>query len=248
MLKNGDLQGTVEPLISIDEFEPKAGPEKDVIVVAFYFKDEEPAQDLNTFIQRGVIDNLDVEVSPNTDDQGRYLVFVEMNRDEQFPEKFSALVKDVENLTGKINWKVKPYLSDKEFDFGDRRIFKFVILASDAYQTKDEFKMATMKEDIDNFFRSSMITNLTVSGNTVILTQNSNKIITEVVDLGDYDTVISRNFLSESAFNLEKAAYEVNVLNSILGNCSVMPIDKFLLVSKDNEVMLLKNTYVSYER
>ena len=69
-LKNGDLHGTLKPKVSIDEFEPKAGEDNDVIVVAFYLDDEDPAKDLNTFIQRGFIDTLDVEVSPNTDDEG----------------------------------------------------------------------------------------------------------------------------------------------------------------------------------
>ena len=248
MLKHGDLVGTIEPLISIDEFEPKAGDEKDVIVVAFYFKDEEPAQDLNTFIQRGIIDNLDVEVSPNTDEEGRYLVFVEMTREEGFPEKFDALVKDVQNLTGKVDWKIKAYLSDREFNYGDPRVFKFVILQSDGYQTKEEFKMATMKESINEFFKSSMATDLTITNNTVTITQNRSKIVTEVVDVGDYDTVIGRNFLSESAFKLGHKPFEAKVLNSILGNCDVLPIDRFLLITKGEEVMLLKNTYVSHER
>ena len=72
-LKNGDLAGTVLQEVSIDEFEPKAGDDLEVIVVAFYLTDEAPAEDLNTFIQRGFIDTLDVEVSPNTDEEGRYL-------------------------------------------------------------------------------------------------------------------------------------------------------------------------------
>ena len=68
-LKNGDLAGTILPDVSIDEFEPKAGKDLEVIVVAFYLDDEAPAADLNTFIQRGFIDTLDVEVSPSTDEE-----------------------------------------------------------------------------------------------------------------------------------------------------------------------------------
>jgi hypothetical protein len=64
---NGDLAGTLLPDVSIDEFEPKAGNDEDVIVVAFHLNDKDPADDLNTFIQRGFIDTLDVEVSPNTE-------------------------------------------------------------------------------------------------------------------------------------------------------------------------------------
>lgn len=247
-LKHGDLKNTIEPLISIDEFQPKAGEEKDVIVVAFYFHDVSPAQDLNTFIQRGIIDTLDVEVSPNTDDEGRYLVFVEMARTNQFPEKFNALVKDIENLTEKVDWKVKPYLSDKEFDFGDPEIFKYVILHSDNYKTKEEFTLSATNENINAFFKPSLLTDLTVDNSIVTLIQNNNRIIAEVVDVGDYDTVIGRNNLAESAFNLNQVPYEAKLLTSMLGNCNILPIENFLLVSRDNEVMLLKGTYVSHAR
>lgn len=246
-LSSGDLKNTIEDIISIDEFQPKAGEEKDVIVVAFYFREEEPAKDLNTFIQRGVISTLDVEVSPNTDDEGRYLVFVEMDRDKEFPKKFIALVADVENLTGQVKWKVKPYLSDTEFDIEDPALFKYIILTSYGYKTKDEFKMADMSESINNFFQSSQIGNLTLDRNIVTIMQDRNKIIAEVIDVGDYDTVIGRNALSESAFGLLHQPYEAKVLSSMSG-LFVTPIDKFLLVSKGDEVMLLKNTYISHSK
>lgn len=247
-LKNGDLKNMVHDLVSIDEFEPKAGDEDKVIVVAFYIKDEPPAQDLNTFIQRGFIDTLDVEVSPSTDDEGRYLVFVEMLRDDTFPNKFQALLKDVENLTGDIDWKVRTYYSGGQtFNFNDPELFNFMILNPESYVPKDEFDMTKMKEGIEEFLRSSYITNLTIDDNVVTITGNNRAIIAEVVDVGDYDTVIGRNFLSESAFRVGSNPYEAQVLISILGNCNVLPLGKYLCVNRDDKVMLLKDTRIKYK-
>lgn len=246
-LKNGDLAGTILPDVSIDEFEPKAGDEKDVIVVAFYLNDQNPADDLNTFIQRGFIDTLDVEVSPNTDEEGRYLVFVEMSRDDTFPNKFQALLKDVGNLTGDMNWVVKTYLADdRSFEYNDPELFNYIILQPEAYVPKDEFKMQDMKESINQFFKESLVSGLTLNGNVVTLTHNRRKIVAEVVDVGDYDVVIGRNFLSESAFGVGKNPYEANVLQNMLGNCQVLPLGKYLCVNKDDMVMLLKNTQLDY--
>lgn len=246
-LKNGDLAGTVLPDISIDEFEPKAGNDKEVIVVAFYLNDQEPADDLNTFIQRGFIDTLDVEVSPNTDEGGRYLVFVEMSRDDTFPNKFQALLKDVENLTGEMDWQVKTYLSDDQiFAFNDPALFNWVIINPEEYVPKDEFKMKEIDEGIVDFFNASLVSSLTIDGYDITLIHNGRKIVAEVVDVGDYDTVIGRNFLSESAFGVGKNPYEANVLQSMLGNCQVLPLGKFLCVSRDEQVMLLKNTQLIY--
>src|SRR5574337_285043 len=246
-LSHEDLKGTVLPDISIDEYEPKDGNTKDVIVVAFHVNDQPPAEDLNTFIQRGFIDTLDVEVSPSTDAEGRYLVFVEMGRDDTFPNKFQALLKDIENLTGEMVWKIKRYLSaDRVCDFNDADLYNFVITDPELYVPKDEFKMKEVKEGIIKFFKESMMEHLTIDGNTVTVSGNGRKIVAEVVDVGDYDTVIGRNFLSESAFGVGQNSYEGNVLMGMLGNCQVLPLGKFLCVSRDNTVMLLSNTQFEY--
>jgi len=246
-LNHGDLAGTVLKHVSIDEFEPKAGEDADVIVVAFYLTDSAPAEDLNTFIQRGFVDTLDVEVSPNTDEDGRYLVFVEMSRNDTFPNKFQALLKDVGNLTGTMDWEIKTYFSDdRVFVFNDPELYNFIIIDPGQYVPKDEFKMKDITESINKFFSESLVSHLTVDGNVVTLTGSSGKIIAEVVDVGDYDTVIGRNFLSESAFGVGIASHEAKILNSILGNCVVLPIEKYLCVNLDEKVMLLKNTQLTY--
>lgn len=246
-LKNGDLAGTVLPEVSIDEFEPKAGDDLEVIVVAFYLTDEAPAEDLNTFIQRGFIDTLDVEVSPNTDEEGRYLVFVEMSRNDTFPNKFQALLQDVGNLTGDMDWQVKTYFSDdRVFKFNDPELYNYIIIDPDLYVPKDKFKMKELDEAIMEFFGGSLVTDLTIDGNVVTLMGNNRRIVAEVVDVGDYDVVIGRNFLSESAFGVGQNPFEAKVLLSILGNCQVLPIGKYLCVNRDDKVMLLKNTQINH--
>jgi hypothetical protein len=246
-LKNGDLAGTVLPDVSIDEFEPKAGDEADVIVVAFYLTDEPPAADLNTFIQRGFIDTLDVEVSPNTDEEGRYLVFVEMSRDDDFPGKFRSLIKDVENLTGPMDWMVKTYFSDgQSFAVDDPSLYNYVIIDPSDYVPKEEFKMEEVTEGVIDFLKSSLLSDLTINGNVVTMCGNRRKVVAEVVDIGEYDAVIGRNFLSESAFGVSQVPFEAKLLSTMLGNCQVLPLGKYLCVSRDDKVMLLRNTEINY--
>jgi hypothetical protein len=246
-LKNGDLAGTVLPDVSIDEFEPKAGDEKDVIVVAFYLDDQNPADDLNTFIQRGFIDTLDVEVSPNTDEEGRYLVFVEMSRDDTFPNKFQALLKDVGNLTGDMDWHVRTYLTDdKVYKFNDPALYNSIILNPDEYISKDEHMKESIEREVKEFLEDSMLVYLNIEGSNVTMGTGSQKIMAEMVDVGDYDIVIGRNFLAESAFDLNRKTTEARALEYILGNVDVLPIGKFLSVNRGDKIMLLKNTEILY--
>ncbi len=103
-----DLKGLVSNRISIAEFEPKTGNEEDVIVVAFYVKDDKPAQDLATFMEKGVVDILDTEVSPNADDDGHYLVFVEM-KNENIMKTTLELLDDVARICSCDDWSLEFY-------------------------------------------------------------------------------------------------------------------------------------------
>lgn len=248
-LKYEDLRGTVLPTVSIDEFEPKAGDNLEVIVVAFYLTDQEPAEDLNTFIQRGFVDTLDVEVSPNTDQDGNYLVFVEFNRDDTFPNKFQALLKDVTNVTGPLDWKVKTYFTDGvEYDYNDPELYNYVIINPEDYVSKEDFEVEELEENVKQFFGDSCVSNLTVQGSAITLSAGHNKIVAEAVDAGSYDTVIGRNFLSESAFGVGRVPHEARVLQSMLGNCQVLPLGDYLCVNRDDQVVLLKNVELNYGR
>lgn len=104
----GDLQSLVSNTVSVAEFEPKTGTEEDVVVVGFYCKDEAPAQDLASFIEKSVVDILDTEVSPNPDEEGYYMVFVEVEN-EQIMTKVLALLDDVSRLTDIESWELDFY-------------------------------------------------------------------------------------------------------------------------------------------
>lgn len=109
-LRPGDLEHLVSSMISVNEFEPKSGD--DVVVVAFYVKDEEPAKDLASFIERGTHDILDTEVSPAPDENGNYLVFVEIDKNKDMMSVTKQILDDVQKLIKIDTWKFKFHGSD----------------------------------------------------------------------------------------------------------------------------------------
>jgi hypothetical protein len=102
----GDLSGLVDSKVSIAEFMPKTGTEEDVIVLGFFVKDEEPAKDLAKFIERGVTPMLDTEVSPNPNDIGMYIVFVEVENEDLMNTTLS-LIHDIRGLTKNKSWDIQ---------------------------------------------------------------------------------------------------------------------------------------------
>jgi hypothetical protein len=108
-LRPGDLEDLVLPEITVDDFEPKSGSPENVVVVSFYVKDLDPAQDLASFIERGAHNILDTEVSPSPDEEGNYLVFVEMHRDETLTDSFMKILEDIKKIVSIDKWNVEFY-------------------------------------------------------------------------------------------------------------------------------------------
>ena len=104
----GDLETLVDSTVSVAEFKPKTGTEEDVIVVGFYVKDETPAIDLAKFIERGVTSILDTEVSPNPNDVGMYIVFVEVENEDLMKTTLN-LINDIRGLVKVKEWGIKFY-------------------------------------------------------------------------------------------------------------------------------------------
>ena len=71
-------------------------------------KDDKPAQDLATFIEKGITDILDTEVSPNPDDDGNYMLFVEM-KNEKLMETVLKLLEDINRIVKISNWTFNFY-------------------------------------------------------------------------------------------------------------------------------------------
>ena len=108
-LRPGDLEHLVLNKVSIDQFEPKTGESKEVLVMGLYTKDEEPAQDLARFIERGYVGIKDTEVSPGPDEDGNYMVFVEVQKDAETMKRVVEILNDIKSVTTVTEWQLNFY-------------------------------------------------------------------------------------------------------------------------------------------
>lgn len=107
-VKHNDLKSLVTKKVTVADFEPKVGTVDDVTVLAFYVTDERPADDLARFIERGIIEILDTEVSPTVDEDGMYLVFVEI-KNEDLMRNVLLILDDVTRLVDISEWTIEFY-------------------------------------------------------------------------------------------------------------------------------------------
>lgn len=96
-LRAGTLQYLVDPIVDIDMFTPKI--QQDSIVVVVRISDSYDAgYDFSNFVEKLPFGILDTEVQeiPNTD--GYYEVFLEMERNEEFPQNLMRVLADASSL------------------------------------------------------------------------------------------------------------------------------------------------------
>ena len=138
-LDRNALEYLVMPLVTIDEYESKIDDRR-VIVTGFYVTDLDPATDLSVFIEKSSIRPLDTEVSPAPTDDGYYLVFVEMTRNEEYPTRVVEMCQQVSNLTATKKWQFHPYDApeDKFYDLTEDLIRKHVNLDPSSIEVKDD--------------------------------------------------------------------------------------------------------------
>ncbi len=107
-LRPDTLRDLVHPIISLDEYTPKLD-ESNIVVMFQVLDNFDAAYDLSSFIERSPENVLDTEAveTPNLD--GRYPVYVEMERNGEFPAKLMRLLKDIANIAPSVQWKLQIY-------------------------------------------------------------------------------------------------------------------------------------------
>lgn len=97
-LEAGDLARLVDPTVTVDEYKSKIGKDDDIIVLSFKVQGKNPALDLVSFIEKSYDWVLDADASSGELDDGTYLVFVEIDREESAADQLVELVTDMVNL------------------------------------------------------------------------------------------------------------------------------------------------------
>lgn len=133
-----DMQGQVEPKVTVDEYAAKMGKDKDIVTVTFVVNSKLAGDDLVSWFERGYDFVLDASVSEGEIEPNKYLVFVEMNRRLAVPERIIELLDDLQTLTGlKLkDWTVE--VDDETYDADIDILKQVIILNPNEYKIEEE--------------------------------------------------------------------------------------------------------------
>jgi len=125
-LYEGDLESMVDPVVIMDYYKPKFGDEKRTMVMTFVCGDEGPADDLCNFIQKGSFDILDADQSPAPDESGKFLVFVELDRNRRMFDALDKILHSCKSITGVDKWQFIPYTYVEKFEWNKENFVKTI--------------------------------------------------------------------------------------------------------------------------
>jgi hypothetical protein len=144
-LRTHDLRHFIKKVVEIDSFKSKIGDDEDVVVLTFTVDHEDPAKDLENFIEMGYDFVLDADVSPGELDDGTYKVYVELERGRHVAEQIREVLDGVERLAAIDNFRFRYFKGFKSQEATEENLTAVVPMDRDSY------KIATERNKIDNF-------------------------------------------------------------------------------------------------
>jgi len=135
-LSENDLKWLVDDGVLIDMHKTKLGEDKDYIVLSIAVKDKNPATDLAKFLETSVHKFKDIEVSAATDTKGRYLVYVELERNPDAYKSIAGMLEDSKRLSGIENWKFITMGLDSYVNLDEDTFHQYVITDPSLYEQR----------------------------------------------------------------------------------------------------------------
>lgn len=145
-LRQNDLKYLVSNYISIDQYTSKL--DDDNITVAFFCNEKEVAEDLRDFIEKVYyIEIRDIEISDSLTDDNKFILFVEFERNINFPKILMDMIDSVNKVSGNKEWKFKTFgMTDKE-DLNSETLKAHVRLSKYRNSVNEEETLKDKKEE-----------------------------------------------------------------------------------------------------
>ena len=219
-LHSQDLKHLVKKVFEIDSYRSKIGDDQDVVVVSFTVDQEDPAKDLENFVEMGYDFVLDADVSPGETDDGNYKVFIELERSRHTAEQIVELMSGIEQLTGMSDMRFRYFKSFKSQDANLENLTAAIPVDKDAYD------IATKRDKLDNFsnfFSNSFSDDVSVTNESITFKRIwTDPLSFEIITSGPKQTVYNA---IQGPIMLEGSAIaEVMYFTKCIGNYNITKV------------------------
>ena len=224
-LRAGDLRHMIKKVFGVDSYKSKVGNDEEVVVLSFVVSEEDPAKDLENFIEMGYDFVLDADVTPGETDDGEFLVFVELERGKHVAEQIMEIINGVTKLTEFDYMRFRYFKNFKSQEATEENLS--AIVPSD----KNSYKIATERTGLNNFsefFAKSYADKVTVLDEAITFRRSINQPVTFSISASGTKQDVYNNI--QGPIMLEgKDISEVLFLTKTLGNYNITKIsNKFI--------------------
>jgi hypothetical protein len=233
----GDLRMLVNNIFEVDSYSSKMGDDKDIVVLSFTVEQQEPAKDLVTFIERGYPFVLDADASSGELKDGRYKVFVEIERNRRIHEQILEVLDGVGKLADVDNFKFRYYKSFKSIEANEDSLLETIPKTKDEYEAVIKERMVN---NYANFFGRSFLESVKVSNDQITFEKKyAGPVTLNIKDFGTKNEVYDR--LKGPIMLESKDMSEVLFYTKYIGNYNITKIgSSFVFESQGHAVVLEK--------
>lgn len=232
----GDLRMLVNHIFEVDSYSSKMGSDKDIVVLSFTVEEKEPALDLVNFVERGYDFVLDADATPGELNDGRYKVFVEIERNNRVSEQIIEVLDGVGKLADINGFKFRYHKSFRSLDATEDALRETVPHSKDDYDQK--LRESQVNSYVDFFSRSFLETVDPDNSTLTFKKPFSGPVTMRVENFGLKKEVyesIEGHIMLES-----KDMAEVMFLTKYMGDYNITKVGKYFVFENDNYAVSLE--------
>ena len=235
-LREGDLKNLVKKVFEIDSFKSKIGQDTDVVVLSFTVDSEDPAKDLENFIEMGYEFVLDADTTAGETDDGNYRVYAELERTRHVAEQIFEIVEGIQKITGIDEMRFRYF---KSFKSESATLENLEALVP---KDKDSYKLAVERnvlENFSNFFSNSYADSLTVIDESITFKRPySGAVSFEIINSGGKQDIY--NSIKGPIVLESKDMAEVMFLTKVIGNYNITKIGNTFIFENNGWAVALE--------
>jgi hypothetical protein len=235
-LRANDLRHFVKQVFEVDSYRSKIGDDEDVVTLSFTVNGKDVAKDLEHFIEMGYDFVLDADVSPGELDDGKYRVYVEIERTRHAPSQILEIISGIEKLTGESNIRFRYY---KSFRSQAATLENLELtIPTDPKSYKETIEKHSM-DNFSNFFSNSYADEIDVVAESISFKRiYGDTVRFNIVASGPKKAIYAA---LEGPIVLEsKAVAETMFLTKYIGNYNITKVGKNFVFENGNWAVALE--------
>ena len=233
----GDLTRLVDNIFEIDSYASKMGEDKDIVVLAFNVKSQKPADDLVEFVENGYDFVLDADSSPGELSDGKYKVFVEIERNRRIAQQIVELLNGIGLLADIDDFKFRYYKSFHSLDADESNLDETIPKTKDEYEIN--IQESTMN-NFSNFFGRSYLESISVDHEDIVFQKKfSGPLRLRIKDFGPKEEVY--NNINGPIMLEGSAMSEIMYFTKYVGNYNITKIGNVFVFENGEYAVALEN-------